>query len=199
MEQANETITLDYEEINELAFRIKVEGVESPAKVRLVCENNDVSYMFNGRGTHEDGVVQFIVPLMKGKIQEGTYPARIEVLIDNRYFSPVQFNMHFKKTMQVFAEAVNMVSRTTKPEIRVSAVPVVVSTVRSETKQVAEQKQAQPAIVAPRIVNETPKKAAGTTLKEKFSNLTNSSLQDIKDEELREFAQKLLIAAKKKK
>jgi len=81
--------------------------------------------MFPGRGTQEDGVVQFVIPQMKGKIQEGLYSARVEVLVENRYFSPVQFQLNFKKTMRVFAEAIQIV-QPTKQEIKVSAVPLVV-------------------------------------------------------------------------
>ena len=125
MEQLAETITLDVEESNELAFKIKVEGSSTPVKVRLVCESPEISYMFPGRGTQEDGVVQFVIPQMKGKIQEGLYSARVEVLVENRYFSPVQFQLNFKKTMRVFAEAIQIV-QPTKQEIKVSAAPLVV-------------------------------------------------------------------------
>ena len=141
MEQLTETISLDVDEANELAFKLKVEGASSPAKVRLVCESGDVSYMFNGRGTGEDGVVQFVIPQMKGKLTEGTYSARVEVLIENRYFSPVQFQINFKKTMQVFAESLQIVSAP-KPEIRVTAQPVVVA------RPVQRQEQ-RPVVIQP--------------------------------------------------
>ena len=135
MEQLTETITLDVEESNELAFKIKVEGASTPAKVRLVCESPDVSYMFAGRGTGEDEIVQFVIPQMKGKIKEGTYSARVEVLIENRYFSPVQFQLNFKKTMQVFAESIH-VMQPHKQEIRVSASPMIVQQSKIEQKQI---------------------------------------------------------------
>jgi hypothetical protein len=143
MEQLTETVTLDMEEANELAFKIKVEGASTPAKVRLVCESPEVSYMFVGRGTGEDGVVQFVIPQMKGKLQEGTYAARVEVLIENRYFSPVQFQLNFKKTMQVFAESIQHV-QPVKPEIRVSASPIVVQQTRIEPQRVPAKIQERP-------------------------------------------------------
>lgn len=143
MEQLTETVTLDMEEANELAFKIKVEGASTPAKVRLVCESPEVSYMFVGRGTGEDGVVQFVIPQMKGKLQEGTYAARVEVLIENRYFSPVQFQLNFKKTMQVFAESIQLV-QPVKPEIRVSASPIVVQQTRIEHQRVPAKIQERP-------------------------------------------------------
>jgi len=143
MEQLTETITLDMEEANELAFKIQVEGASSPAKVRLVCESGDVSYMFNGKGTSEDGVVQFVIPQMKEKLSEGTYSAKVEVLIENRYFSPVQFQINFKKAMKVFAESIQVKPIMSKPEIKVtaSALPVAVQQ-KSEPKPIViEQSQ----------------------------------------------------------
>jgi len=199
MEQLTETITLDVEESNELAFKLKVEGAESPVKVRLVCENEQVAYMFSGRGTSEDGVVQFIVPQMKGKLSEGTYPARVEVLIDNRYFVPVQFNMHFKKTMQVFAESVQVVSTPIKPEIRVSAAPIVVT----QPKRTPQVSEAKPAVIASpntapvkkveQRVQESNQKPHSSTLREKFSKNSENV-----DDDLQEFAKKLMNTVKRK-
>ena len=149
MDPLLETIDLDIEESNELAFKIKVEGTaNSPAKVRLVCEGSDVSYMFNGRGTGEDGVVQFIMPQMKDKLPEGVYQAKVEVLIENRYFSPVQFQINFKKAVKVVAEALFLQPKIAKPEISVSAQPIIVS------KPV---QKAQPQVVQPKIVVEQSK------------------------------------------
>jgi len=125
MEPLTETIDLDLEESNDLTFKIKMEGTAmSPAKVRLVCENEDFAYMFNGYGTGEDEVVQFTLPRMDKKINEGTYNARVEVLVDNRYFAPLQFQINFKKTLSVVAEAIQVVKKASKPEVTVTATPV---------------------------------------------------------------------------
>lgn len=191
MEPLTEVITLDFEESNELAFKLKVEGADSPAKVRLVCENGDMSYMFAGRGTSEEGVVQFIVPQMKNKLQEGTYPARVEVLIDNRFFIPVEFQMQFKKTMQVFAESVKVAQAPLKSDIRVSAVPVVVKT---------SKQQQQPTVTSPKpVVVESRKEqqveqtrqqsVGGSTLREKFSK---SSQQSSSEDSVNKLLQQLL-------
>jgi hypothetical protein len=126
MEPLTETVELDIDESNELAFKIKLEGAAtSPAKVRLVCEGSDFSYMFSGYGTSEPEVVQFTLPQMSSKIQEGTYSARIEVLVENRYFAPLQFQINFKKTLSVVAESVSIVSRPAKPDIKVTAAPLI--------------------------------------------------------------------------
>lgn len=125
MEPLTESIDLDIDESNELAFKIRMEGAASaPAKVRLVCENEDFSYMFNGYGTNEPEVVQFTLPQMSGKINEGTYQARVEVLVDNRYFAPLRFDINFKKTMKVVAEALKVVSKPRTQDIKVTASPI---------------------------------------------------------------------------
>lgn len=124
-----ESIDLDIDESNELLFKVQVEGTDvSPARVRLMCEGDDLSYIFNGTGTEEPGVVQFDVPNMTGKLKEGVYQASVEVLIDNRYFAPVQFEINFKQPVKVTAENVSVptVRKKTASEISVSAVPIVV-------------------------------------------------------------------------
>lgn len=166
MEPLTETIDLDLEESNDLTFKIKLEGTAStPAKVRLVCEGNDFSYMFNGYGTGEPEVVQFTLPQMNNKIQEGTYTARIEVLVENRYFAPLQFQINFKKTLSVVAEAIQVVQKALKPEIKVTAAPIVTakpapqlpapSAIQFEQRPAAQQTPVQTKPAAPPVSSTT--------------------------------------------
>lgn len=154
MEPLTETITLDLEESNDLTFKIKMEGTAmSPAKVRLVCENDDFAYMFNGYGTGEDEVVQFTLPRMDKKLAEGTYNARVEVLVDNRYFAPLQFQINFKKTLSVVAEAIQVVKKIVKQEITVtasqvvSAKPIAIDSSPIKFEQLHVPQNAVPAII----------------------------------------------------
>lgn len=163
MEPMLETIDLDMEESNELLFKVKVEGADpAPAKVRLVCESGDLAFMFNGRSAGGDGLVQFNMPVMKDKLKEGVYQARVEVLIENRYFAPVQFQVNFKKAVKVMAENVTVVPRKAAPEVTVSAVPVV-------------KPKAPPVAVAPPVAKKPEREAppparesAQLTLKERY-------------------------------
>lgn len=162
MEPLLETIDLDVEESNELLFRVKVEGAEqAPVKVRMVCESGDLAFMFNGRTAGGDGLVQFNLPVMRDKLKEGVYQARVEVLIENRYFAPVQFQVNFKKAIKVVAESVQIAPRKAAPEIRVSAAPIV-------------KPKPAPVPVAPpvqKVEREAPPPArasAQMTLKERF-------------------------------
>lgn len=127
LETTQQTIELDLEEASDLMFKVRVEGADnSPAKVRLVCESQHMAFMFNATGTNEPDVVQFNLPAMNNKLQEGTYSARIEVLVENRYFSPVAFNIAFKKAMKVVAESIVVKPKSRPTDISVSVAPIVV-------------------------------------------------------------------------
>lgn len=167
MEPLTETIDLDIDESNELAFKIKMEGAaSSPAKVRLVCEGKDFSYMFNGYGTGEPEVVQFTLPQMSSKISEGTYNARVEVLVENRYFAPVQFQVNFKKTLSVVAESIQVKPRSSHADIRVTAAPITVQRQTQQSKQIMFEQKPESKVQIPQ-----PKKVEPTTSASKFSSL----------------------------
>lgn len=148
-----ETIELDIEEPAELTFKVKVEGVDpAPAQVRLVCEAGALSLMFDGRSVGND-MVQFDLPTMSGHLKEGTYLGRVEVLIENRYFAPVRFNLELKKAVTVVAEAVRVVARRpVEPVVKVTA-------------EAVARAQAKPAPRAPAPVKPRPT----LTLKDRYA------------------------------
>lgn len=138
MDMLLETVELDADEANEMLFKVNVEGhAVGPARVRLVCEVNDMAVMFPGRPS-TDGLVQFIIP--KNALREGKHHSMIEVLVDNKFFVPVEFNVELKKQVQVFAEAVKYV-KPQPTELKVSAVPIVVK--RQQPIQTTQQTQQQ--------------------------------------------------------
>lgn len=197
MDPLHETIDLDVEEASELLFKVKVEGIEpAPAKVRLVCEAGDVGYVFNGHPTPEDGVVQFLLPVLKDKIKEGLYPSRVEVMIENRYFAPVQFNINFKRAVKVVAEAVQIPQRRPVPQVSVTAAPIIVKKpapppAPPAPKPIVVEEQAKPAH-AP--VHPQPRKAAppvarfnsALTLKERYNSKLDTREEVIEVDEASE-------------
>ena len=115
-----ETIELDPEETNELLFRVQIEGADpSPAKIRMICESDDGGVVFNSK-PGPDGLVRFDIPSLKGRLSEGTHPARVEVMIENKFFVPIEFNVHLKKKVVVVAESV-VARRPVQPTITVTA------------------------------------------------------------------------------
>jgi hypothetical protein len=202
MEPFLETIDLDIEEASELLFKVKVEGVEpSPAKVRLVCESPEVALMFNGHPTQDEGVVQFLLPALKDKLKAGVYQSRVEVLIENRYFAPVQFNLNFKKAVTVVAEAVQVPQRKVVPQISVTAAPVVVKRPTPAAppapapgpRPIVVEEQQKPAPVVPKPVPVAPKPTqktappparfnAAMTLKERYNSRVDETHEEVIDE-----------------
>lgn len=195
MEPLLETIELDIEESNELLFKVKVEGVEqAPAKVRLVCEVEDLAYMFSGHPTSEEGVVQFLLPVLKDRLKAGTYLSRVEVLIENRYFAPVQFNLNLKKAVTVVAESIQAPQRRPVPQVTVTAAPIVV---KKAAPVVAPVTASRPLVVEePKKVVpvQGPPTAKPSTLKERY----RTRAEDPASEKLIHELAQAFIKAKKK-
>lgn len=134
MEQ--EQITLDVEDVNELLFKVQIVGsrdAAAPVEVRMVCESDDVGYVFAGKSTGND-IMAFTVPAMRGRLTEGTYPSRIEVIIGNKCFVPVRFDSVFKKTLEVVVESIRP-KKTVEQQLSVSARPMSVSTLKERREQ----------------------------------------------------------------
>ena len=117
-----ETVELRLDEQNELLFKVLVQGTaNAPAHVRLVCSSDNVSYMFEGEAV-EDGETRFIIPEMKKLLEENKiYEAKVEVVVDNRYFVPVTFGLKFKQSMKVVSEGIRVKKSDPVPTVRVSA------------------------------------------------------------------------------
>jgi hypothetical protein len=210
--QVQEVIALDMEETNELLFKVKVEGTDvAPARVRMVCEAGDMSYMFHGSGTEDEGVVQFVIPPMQNKIGEGQYQSRIEVLIENRYFSPVQFNIDFKKPVKVMAESLSNTVTKKANQISVSAEPVIATTTRqlvpdrvAEAPRPAKIMSDRPAPIKKPTEKEPPPRmqAAPPTLRERHERKVKQArkVSKVTDERtLRQLARSIVSETMDKK
>lgn len=120
-----EAIQLDIDEKNDLDFSIRIEGADNSASsIRMVLETNDVSYMFKGKLTDEANVVKFSVPKIKD-LREGTYSSRVEVIVDNKFFLPVEFDLKFVRPVSVVVEQVQIAKKAEEPKISVVATPVI--------------------------------------------------------------------------
>lgn len=179
MDNLLETISLNLEESNELLFKVKIEGADpSPAKVRLVCEGGDCSYMFDGKSFGDD-VVQFNLPSMEDKLKEGLYQTRVEVLIENRYFVPVKFQINYKKSISVVVESINVKARSVAPEVTVSAQPMIVPK-EHQTKPISQ-------LSVPLIVENKP------TLKGRYGDKKQQPVSNEQDQSIiRELVQSFM-------
>jgi hypothetical protein len=154
MQPLKESIDLDVDSVNELLFKVQVEGTDvAPARVRLAVEGDDVSYMFKGHSTEQPGIVQFDIPNMAGRLKEGLYSSRVEVFIDNRYFAPVEFDINFKQPLKVSAESI-VVNRPRKQDVSVKVTPVIIEQPVQQRPQVTRHVGPQPV----KIEEDTPVK-----------------------------------------
>lgn len=111
-------ISLFLDQDNELRFNVAIEGSKpGTPKYRLVFEGKNLSYAFNGSQTAA-GEVSFVIPSMKNIIKEQNLHANLEVVIDDRYFTPLSFNALFEESVKVVAESI---SRPTQKKIDISA------------------------------------------------------------------------------
>ena len=147
-----EPVLLSIDDMNELDFKINVTGTTSdePVQTRLVIECDELDYRFRGKQNvgSEDGVITFIVPKMTGKIQEGSYKTHVEVLVEGKFFTPITFDVAFKRPVSVVVESVTRQQKTIAPRVNTSVeaarqVPIEVRTVKqnvTENKRVDAKK-----------------------------------------------------------
>lgn len=99
-------IALNLDEANQLLFKMNIKGTnKSPSTVRLVFEGQEFAYSVAGTPADDEDVYKFDVPALHSKLDEGFYPTKVEVIVDGRYFTPVEFSTEFKRPMQVQAES----------------------------------------------------------------------------------------------
>lgn len=120
-------LELKLDESNELIFSVAIEGTtEKPSAVRFVCEGDDMGFFFNGETTSEPREIKVVIPAMEGRLKEGTYPGRLEVLIDGKYISPLQALVDFRPGLKVVVESVKRIDAAgAKPEVKTTASVIV--------------------------------------------------------------------------
>ena len=98
-----------------------------------MLERGDFSYAFSGK-VSDEGEVSVVIPSLKKSLSEGTYKARLEVLVDDRIFMPLEFDANFKQSLKVTAEAVTRVQKATS-----KASAVMISSPKVENKKVIKE------------------------------------------------------------
>ena len=147
-----EKLELKLDEANGLIFEVNITGADSEEaepKYRFFCGANSMELVVEGRSI--DGKVYVDIPVLKDVLNEGVYPARLEVLVEDRYFTPLEMNVEFKKSLMVTAESVTVNKKKS-----------------SKAKRLNEENSA-PEITASASVVAVKNSSKLTTLKEKFS------------------------------
>ena len=177
-------IDLALDDENELVFKVTVEGT-SPAETsyRFLIEGSDMSFSFPGV-SHASGEVEISIPPMGRLLREGEYEGNLEVIVDDRIFTPLRLIANFEKSVKVTAESV------TKKKISTSASATLISGgTRTQRPRIVE-----------RDVRQSPKPAtpAVSPVKPKASRLSESpeDVSNLSEPEIRDLVRKLLDSKK---
>ena len=110
--------------------------------LRYIIEDKKLSYTF--LGNIKNGNVNVDVPILTDTIKEGVYSSKLEVIIGDRYFVPLETNVEFKKSLTVTAESVvvnkkQVISENSDQPQTVTEQPVAVAKIVShQTKKVTD-------------------------------------------------------------
>jgi len=87
---------------------VKIEGSRpGNASIRYLLESDDMTYCFKGHAV-DGGEISVIVPPLKNMLKEGIYNTSLEVIVDDRIFTPLKFAAKFEKSVSVQAESVKV-------------------------------------------------------------------------------------------
>jgi hypothetical protein len=106
-------INLDLDKENELVFKLSIVGTKpASTKSRFMLESDSFSLVFPA-SKHESGEVSILIPPLENVLAEGKYAGSLEVIVDDKVFTPMKIETDFKKSVNVMAEVVTARSQPT--------------------------------------------------------------------------------------
>jgi len=112
MEAETENVVLNIDERNEVVFDVNIQSSSPIAEkpiYRLVVEDSkeEIAYSFRGQSA-EEGKIAVDIPIMKNKLTEGgKYKASLEVIVENKIFTPMSFELIFEKPLKIEVKKVS--------------------------------------------------------------------------------------------
>jgi hypothetical protein len=101
-----DAIDLHLDEDNELTFRVSLEGTDqAELRYQFILEGDRVEYCFPG-SIDKRGEITVIVPPMKRALNEGAFSSRLEVIVDDRIFTPLRMISQLKASVKIQAESI---------------------------------------------------------------------------------------------
>ena len=149
----NIKLSLDRENI--LEFNVDIQGYANTSttkapKVRMILEQKNMGFCMVA--TKEDKTYSIIIPEMKNIMESGICEARMEVIIDSKYFVPWESQIEFDREVKV--EAAPIIKEELQPAVSVQAQPVI-----KEEPQPQPQPQPQKRVVKEETPSNPKKKA----------------------------------------
>jgi hypothetical protein len=200
---------LELNEATEVDFGIEIHGTsEATSEIRFIIEGPQ--YGIVCRCTENNGVITATIPKLKGIIPAGTFDARLEVVVDGKFFAPLKESIEFKPMVEFDVtsakakpmsgprvETKNVKVRVIEkaPEPVVEAAPESVApTVKKAVKKIAPvqlpadleeswDKQIEEVIETPAPIIEEPVKVAPKkVINSSKANLLRKKIQELKEQ-----------------
>lgn len=145
--------TLKPEDPQELVFDIKIEGSkEEPSDIRFVIEAQTVDgqqvqdvFSIICRAVRENDAIKVYVPRLLNLFRAGSYKARLEVVLENRLFIPLNEEVRIEEPITVTVpHSIPPVSEVVEtPSISVTLANVITNILKAK-EEVSEQIEEQP-------------------------------------------------------
>ena len=138
-------LSLDRENI--LEFNVDIQGYANTSttkapKVRMILEQKNMGFCMVA--TKEDKTYSVVIPEMKNIMESGICEARMEVIIENKYFVPWESQIEFDKEVKV--EAAPIVRKEPQPDLSVQVKPIIKEEPKPEPQKpvVKEESSSKP-------------------------------------------------------
>ena len=138
-------LSLDRENI--LEFNVDIQGYANTSttkapKVRMILEQKSMGFCMVA--TKEDKTYSIVIPEMKNIMESGMCEARMEVIIENKYFVPWESQIEFDKEVKV--EAAPIVRKEPQPDLSVQVKPIIKEEPKPEPQKpvVKEESSSKP-------------------------------------------------------
>ena len=121
-----DNIKLSLDRENVLEFNVEIQGyantsTTNPPQVRLFLEQKNIGFCIAAK--KDNKTYSVVIPEMKNIIELGVCDARMEVIIDNKYFVPWESQIEFDREVKV--EAAPIIREEPQLDVSVQVKPVI--------------------------------------------------------------------------
>jgi len=127
---------LEIGKVNEVKFKVGVNGTQATPSVRLVITANGHELGFPAEKSLEGDDSWFSEVKLPEDIAPGQYDFRVEVVVNNRLFTPIKKQVEVAENIQVFAYMIDE-----KPSAPVQPPPTVTEIKKPDPQRVREKPQ----------------------------------------------------------
>lgn len=90
---------LELNESSEVDFGIEIHGTtEASSEIRFIIEGPQ--YGIVCKCTENNGIITARIPKLKGILPAGTFDAKLEVVVDGKFFTPLKESIEFKPMVE---------------------------------------------------------------------------------------------------